>query len=510
MADAVLYHHESVDRVQEALPLVKIIYIANILCPDVDMEKGVKFKITEDVLGLVGSELEETALQAQEEVNEIARSLDIEIEQFDISDKAVSDKDHKKQEDLIREVKDISLLQGTLQNLLEAYSEDSILKVVQQGLQVLFDTKHVLFFLYDSERDILAGRGITSNKQNDLINEVVIPFQKGKSLLVKSLRQGTPLDSFSDSTKANLAIIDEQLIRLIGKEGILCLPMIAHKQYVGVIVIGTDGARASHLSKRIKLLTMFTKQAALALHANYLIQNQARLIQSQRLKASSTMARKVVHEANTPLSIIKNYLKILERKSSVENLEELRIINEEIDRVAIMLGKLSDFSEPKVQPTDRLDINALLSEVIRILQESLLLSPNIDLHLNPEPLLPKVTTDKNSLKQVFINLIKNAVEAMPEGGNLYISTRHASNNLLHDINGDSGYVEVLISDDGPGIPNTMKSRLFEPFVTSKGEGHAGLGLSIVYNIVKELRGTITCESEEKKGTSFKIVLPIAF
>jgi len=509
MADAVLYHHESVDRIQEALPLVKIIYIANILCPDVNMEKGVKFKITEDVLGLVGSELEETTLQAQEEVSEIAKSLDIEIEPLDISDKAVSDKDHTKQEDLIREVKDISLLQGTLQNLLEAYSEDSILKVVQQGLQVLFDTKHVLFFLYDSERDILAGRGMTSNKQNDLINEVVIPFQKGKSLLVKSLRQGTPLDSFRDSTKANLAIIDEQLIRLIGKEGIHCLPMIAHKQYVGVIVIGTDEVRVSHLSERIKLLTMFTKQAALALHANYLRQNQARLIQSQRLKASSTMARKVVHEANTPLSIVKNYLKILERKSSVENLEELRIINEEIDRVALMLGKLSDFSEPKVQRTDRLDINALLSEVIRILQESLLLSPNIDLHLNPEPLLPKATTDKNSLKQVFINLIKNAVEAMPEGGNLHISTRHASNNLLHDINGDSGYVEVLISDDGPGIPNTIKSRLFEPFVTSKGEGHAGLGLSIVYNIVQELRGTITCESEERRGTSFKIVLPIA-
>jgi signal transduction histidine kinase len=257
---------------------------------------------------------------------------------------------------------------------------------------------------------------------------------------------------------------------------------------------------------------MFTKQAALALHANYLRQNQARLIQSQRLKAASTMARKVVHEANTPLSIVKNYLKILERKLAEERLvqEELRIINEEIDRVAIMLGKLSDFSEPKVQRTDRLDINTLLSEIIRILQESLLLSPNIDLHLNPEPLLPKVTTDKNSLKQVFINLIKNAVEAMPEGGNLYISTRHASNNLLHDINGDSGYVEVLISDDGPGIPNTIKSRLFEPFVTSKGEGHAGLGLSIVYNIVKELRGTITCESEEKRGTSFKIVLPIAY
>jgi signal transduction histidine kinase/HD-like signal output (HDOD) protein len=514
MADAVLYHHESVDRVQEALPLVKIIYIANILCPEVNMEKGVKFKITEDVLGLVGSELEETILQAQEEVNEIAKSLDIEIEPLEISEKAVSDKDHRKQQDLIREVKDIALLQGTLQNLLEAYSEDSILKIVQQGLQVLFDIKDVLFFLYDSERDILTGRGITSNKQNDLINEVVIPFQKGKSLLVKSLRQGIPLDFFRDSTKANLAIVDEQLIRLIGKEGIHCLPMIAHKQYVGVIVIGTDEARVSHLSKRIKLLTMFTKQAALALHANYLRQNQARLIQSQRLKASSTMARKVVHEVNTPLSIVKNYLKILERKLAEESLvqEELGIINEEIDRVAFLLGKLSDFSNLKLQPTDRLDINALLSDVIRITQKALLLKANINVHLELDPSLPPVVTEKNNLKQIFINLIKNASEAMPHGGNLYISTRYDSKYLEAKLEqgkrSDLGNVEIIIRDDGPGIPDSLKSQLFEPFATSKGEAHAGLGLSIVYNIVQELRGTITCESEEKKGTSFTIVFPL--
>ena len=478
------------------------------------MEKGVKFKITEDIFGLVGSELEEITFQAQEEVREIAKSLDIEIEPLDISDKAVSDKHHKKQEDLIREVKDISLLQGTLRNLIEAYDEDSILTVVKQGLQVLFDTKHVLFFLYDSERDILAGRGITSNKQNDLINEAIVPFQKRKSLLVKSLRQGTPLDSFRDSTKANLAIIDEQIIRLIGKEGILCLPMIAHKQYIGVIVVGMDEARVSLTYKRIKLLTMFTKQAALALHANYLRQNQAKLIQSQRLKASSAIAQKVVHEVKTPLSICKNYLKILERKLPQENLvqEELGIIKEEIDRVAFLLRKLSDFSEPKVKPIDTIDINALLSDIIRVTQKSLLLKSNINVHLELDPSLPPVVTEKNRLKQVFINLIQNASEAMPHGGNLYISTRYDSKYLEAKLEqgkrSNLGDVEIIIRDDGPGIPDCLKSQLFEPFITSKGEAHAGLGLSIVYNLVKELKGTITCRSDTKNGTSFRIVFPL--
>lgn len=90
MADAVLYHHETIDRIQDALPLVKIIYVANILCPEVHMEKGIKFKVAEDIFGFVGSEVEEITLQAQGEVSEIAKSLDIEIEPVDASEKASS------------------------------------------------------------------------------------------------------------------------------------------------------------------------------------------------------------------------------------------------------------------------------------------------------------------------------------------------------------------------------------------------------------------------------------
>nr|MBC8361626.1 GHKL domain-containing protein [Candidatus Desulfatibia profunda] len=166
----------------------------------------------------------------------------------------------------------------------------------------------------------------------------------------------------------------------------------------------------------------------------------------------------------------------------------------------------------KIQPNDPLDVNALLSNLIRIFQESLILKPNINTHLKLDPSLPTVMTDKNRMIQVFSNLIKNAAEAMPEGGNLYISTRYVSNSIDAIINqaADStqGNVEIAIRDDGSGIAEAVKSRLFEPYITSKGTGHAGLGLSIVYNIVKSIKGTITCKSDNKKGTSFKIVFPI--
>jgi len=432
-----------------------------------------------------------------------------------VQSKGISEKDDEKQRDLVREIKNISLLQGTLQNLLEADSEDSILRVIQEGLNILFDVKRILFFLYDPERDILVGKSTTPDKQNGVLSEVAIPFQKGKSLLINSLIQGSPLDSFDVSLSASLTIIDEQIIRLIGKDGILCLPLIAHKNRVGVIALGLDKPQISHLSHQLKLLTLFAKQAALSVYANSLKKSQRKLVQYERLTSSSTIARKVVHEVNTPLSIIKNYLSVLKQKLAEGEpvQEEIMIVNEETDRVAHIVSELSSFSEPDIQKKDSFDLNALLSKLISVLQESQIMGPDINVHFTLDPFLPFVHTDKNSLKQVFTNLVKNAVEAMPGGGNLHISTRYAPNDLeikmAPDSRIDPGYVDITLRDDGPGIPDTLKPRIFEPYVTSKGTGHTGLGLSIVYNTIKDLKGTITCKSNNTEGTSFKIVLPAA-
>jgi signal transduction histidine kinase len=258
---------------------------------------------------------------------------------------------------------------------------------------------------------------------------------------------------------------------------------------------------------------MFAQQVALYLHAENARQARARSIQSERLTASSALAKKVAHEVSNPLGIIKNYLKILGLKLAKDSpgQEEIGIINEEIDRVSTIISELSDFSEPGVQHKEIVDINTLISDLIKITHESLMLNSGIKAHLDLGPSLPSVVTDKNGLKQVLINLINNAVEAMPEGGNLYINTRSFSDGLgdklEKDAKADQQYVETTIRDDGSGIPDMIKLKLFEPFVTTKGEGHAGLGLSIAHSIIQELNGTMTCESDETKGTTFKIVMP---
>ncbi|MBW1676125.1 MAG: HDOD domain-containing protein [Deltaproteobacteria bacterium] len=274
MADAVLYHHEPVHSILEALPLVKVVFVANALDSETVEETGAKFKTAEEVFGFTRSEVEELISLAKEEVKQVAESLDIDVEPPGPRERSVSEKDAEKRKDLVRAVRDISLLQSTLNNLLGAYGEESILKVVKQGIQLLFDVHSILFFLYDREKDLLVGKGITGNKENDLINDLAIPFQTEKSLLVSSLRQKTALDSLSCSTKAAPTIMDKQLIRFLGRDGMLCLPMVAHKAYVGVIVLGTDEHHISHLRDQVTLLTMFANQAALALATDRLRQSE--------------------------------------------------------------------------------------------------------------------------------------------------------------------------------------------------------------------------------------------
>jgi signal transduction histidine kinase/HD-like signal output (HDOD) protein len=514
MADAVLYHHEPVHRVLDALPLVKIVFVANCLSREALGENDLRFKTAEEVFGFPRSEVEAVVLQAEQEVTEIARSLGIDIASPETLPPTVSETDREKEKDLVSTVRDISLLQGTLQNLLEANGQDAILKVVKQGLQVLFDIHRVIFLIHDPEKDALVGKGAAESTEDALVRELVVPLQTKSCLPMASLRQKTPIDSFGALEKVDLSILDRQLIRLIGKDGLLCLPMIAHGESVGVILLGIEQARISHLSNQMNLLRMFANQSALALHADIMREVQSKLVQSERLAAASGIARRVVHEVNNPLGIIKNYIKILGLKLTGEDpaQQELRIISEELDRVALIVRELSDFSEPEAEQTDPVDVNALLSDLVKITRESLMRDAKINVHLKQEPSLPTVFSGKNSLKQVFINLIKNAVEAMPQGGNLYINTRRLGNKLQaqmqQDVSGALDSVEISIRDEGPGIPDAIKSRLFEPFVTSKRGEHAGLGLSVAYNIINQLKGAITCESGEKAGTTFKVVLPL--
>jgi nitrogen-specific signal transduction histidine kinase/HD-like signal output (HDOD) protein len=517
VSDSVLYHHEPMDRINNAFPLVQIVAVANALCdaPGPEQEQGLRG--AEEIFSFPKADMDRILHQADTELKDVATSLDIEIAQpadrgGDTAE--VDSRDLQKEDELVCEVKDLSLLVGTLQNLLCAKETPSLLKEIRQGLHILFDIGNTLFFLYDSEKGGLLGTPVPQDTRSSLVSGLFLPMKMEKSLLVKGLLDRTPIDSFTKNTKNPTIIVDEQLIRFTGKEGILCLPMSAYDEPVGVIVLGVDRAESLYLKDCANLLKTFTNQAAIALHLHSLKSSQMKTVQSERLGASVDMARRVVHEVNNPLSIIKNYLKVLSLKLAEKEVaqDEIRIINEEIDRVVLLLRELTAFSNGKIQEIAAVNVNTVLEDLNKITNESLMSSANVRIKMDLDPSVPNVRADKNNLKQVFVNLIKNASEAMEDGGNLEIRTRHISTRLADEqTKADDeygGYVQIVFKDDGPGIPEDIKSKLFEPFVSSKKGTHAGLGLSVVHNIVKSFNGTLSCRSERGKGTAFCIELPV--
>ena len=508
VSDSALYHHEPEESIVQALPLVQIVWTANKLSGQTLKSRGDGIKVAEKLYGFSQEQVVGFLARSDEELGEVARSFGIEIEAPKEPDEQFSVTDRETQETLNRDIRDISLLTGTIRNLVAAQEEIEILNVLHEGLQILFDLKHVLFFLYDDEKQRLVGREIEDQRAESKHSDLIIPIGMEKSLIVGCLVGDRPYDSFNIDQGSELIITDTQIIRFLDAEGMLCLPLAVRGEYVGVIVVGLDRTKHSHLEHHFKLLEMFCSEAALALRVEQLRERQFRKIQSERAGASIAVARKVVHEVNNPLGIVKNYLKILgiKLKDQATGQDEIRILNEEIDRITHILGGLTAVSEETSRKLTLVDINALLRDLIKLTAESLMREKKVAVHAELDPALPKLLSETVGLKQIFLNLMKNATEAMTKGGNLYFKTRYLGKPL--DKSDTRGFVEVTISDDGPGIPAELKKTIFEPFVSSKGSAHSGLGLPIVLNLINGLNGSILCESEEGRGTSFKIELPV--
>ena len=513
IADAVLRHHHCLSSMTDAPPLSRFIFAANVLSKDSGQEIREGLTASQRLFGFTQSDIEDFLNRADHELNIMAESLNISIEPFKSNDFRFSEDDLEKETLLTKEVRDRSLLLSTVQNLLGATDEEAIWRETAQGLQILFDLTTILFFACDPEHNGLRGITLADAAKSEMIKDLIVPLQMEKSLLIECLRTRMITDSFS--RPSGPGIWDAQIIRLLDREGIACIPMVAYGEKVGVIVLGLEQMEFSSLQSQSGLLQMLADQTAVAIHVHHLGRSRLKQIQTERLSASSSMARKIVHEVNNPLSIIKNYLKILGIKlARIETAQdEIKIIHEEIDRAAQILLELNGSSESWFRRNERVDVNEVLADLRKITHEFLLNHFNVTLHFDFDPKLPAVVADKNSIKQVFINLIKNSFEAMSKGGNLHIQTRHISSRIQGQFTDISleypGYVEVVIRDDGPGIPEEIKTRLFEPYASTKAGNHSGLGLSIVYHIIDTLNGTINCDSEPGKGTTFKIALPVS-
>lgn len=244
--------------------------------------------------------------------------------------------------------------------------------------------------------------------------------------------------------------------------------------------------------------------------------------QMEKLSSIGRFISSVAHEINNPLAVIYGYAQMLlprleKGTSDCETCRFTRKVLEKIEKEAEHCGTLIkylvDFSRPIVLQKERVNLNELLEESLSLVDFYMDERRKVELSLARD--LPPVLVDSTRIKQVFINLAKNAFEAMEEkGGVLSITTRFRLLTPRPPFLGDTKegkgqfpFIEVIFSDTGRGIPREKLSRIFEPFFTTKSQG-AGLGLSICYGIVRAHRGFMEVDSVEGRGTQFRVFLPV--
>jgi len=515
IADTVLYHHASLEQVKGAFPLVKLVYLAEQCCQVRNGDYEAVYDAGDELLGLRVEQIDEIRAGVEEEIKEVAESLDIKVKPPAESSDEQSSEPTEHDFNLLHQVKNYSLLNGFLENLVQAESRDAIFKAIEQALNILFDFETIFFFLHDFEQQKLYGCGSTLNRYADQLQNLALPAEEGTSLLVKSMLERQSITSLRDANLHLDSLADSQLLDAVGGKGMLYVPMVAKNRSVGVIVIGLPDSPGNDLASQSEseLLQLLANQAAISLYLDEVKRKQAEEIQAARLDAASMAAAKVVHEVNNPLGIIRNYLKILEMKLPEKDslISELTILDEEINRISTIIQQLDNFSTPVKPCFELTDINSLLSDLLSILSKSVFYSSRLQIHFTPDPDLPAILTDEGAIKQIVINLIKNAEEAMADGGNVYIKTSSSYTNEFaktQEIGENCDYIELTIRDDGPGLPEAILSQSFEPFTSTKGKGHSGLGLSIVHSLVTELKGSVKCSSDKEEGTLFTIILPI--
>lgn len=324
--------------------------------------------------------------------------------------------------------------------------------------------------------------------------------------------------------------IEIDSLRQAGVRSMLILPLASHMGAVGAV--GFASREASHFSPPvIEMLRGVCDHLGIGLeharithelrefadHLENLVEErtealkaaQTKLIQTEKFAATGKLAANVAHEINNPLGIIKNYLRLTfdniksaggGRRATDPNVENLQVIQEEIDRIARIVSNLLNLyrQRPPGPQGHRVQINDEIDAIIRIAERGLE-KRNIRLTLNLAEDLPEVECSPDLIRQVFLNLVRNAEDAMAQsgGGELTIATQRI---------GDC--IETTVTDTGSGIAAEILDKVFDPFFTTKREeSGTGLGLSVTFGIMDSIGGNIDVESQPGRGTTFRLTFP---
>jgi putative nucleotidyltransferase with HDIG domain len=498
LADSVLYHHEEVARVNTAHPLIRIVHLAHLLS-DHPTSRPVPAN-TGAICHISDSDLLAILQGAEAQVLKSADFLGIDLSGLQDLPESTAEVVppplvNPVQQRLTEEIRNRTLTTELGQLFSRQKGDVQLLDSFRQNARVLFDLDDTMVFLLNPGKQALVGASVGEQRQR--LADFSVPLAGGGGIAEAVLQKRV---QFIETGRGLLSMSENQLLRAFASPCLVCLPICAGSRCLGLLVGALEVWRLPELRRQEKLLLSFGAEAAVALEAAAMARGEVDRQVAKTREEHLLQSRKVVHEANNPLSIIKNYLGVLDDKLARKEpvVGELSILNEEIDRVGSIIKDFARVATPV--PDDVIEVNKVLGDIVRLFRESRFLpaSVHISAQLPSQPC--EVVGAVGPLKQIFVNLIKNAVEALPKGGRIEVV-----NNGTVRRNGVD-YFELLIKDSGPGLPDEVRSKLFTPVRSSKAGENRGLGLSIVHGLVQKLNGLIHCKSSSM-GTSFEILLP---
>jgi signal transduction histidine kinase len=358
--------------------------------------------------------------------------------------------------------------------------------------------------------------GASGGRVHATVESLTTPLSDDDAFLIRAMRGGrsTKVENGAESDTGRA--VEESLLTKLGVRSFAAVPLTAHGKPVGLMIADNAITARPIVDDDIMVLELLGIQAALAIDRARVTEalatqvsnlervtaelraHEERLVRAERLSAVGEVAARVVHEIRNPLAAIGGFARsLLESDGTLWGKREaLEIIVDEVRRLETIVREVLDFSRPSPPKIGIVRVDRLAQEVVDLLRWEMD-DARVEARIEADPVPPPAAADRDQVFQALVNVVRNGVHAMPQGGVLVLRVRA------------SGHaVEIVVEDGGVGMPPDVKARVFEPFFTTKASG-SGLGLTIASQIVREHGGEIQIDSAEGRGTAVTLRFPVA-
>ncbi|MFO7982680.1 MAG: HDOD domain-containing protein [Desulfuromonadales bacterium] len=490
--DALLYQEETAEALIDAPPLGRVVNLASKLSSS---HRGGDGK-TAAVLFF------DLAPDAVDNVEKTARARAAEAASlFNVVDNGQGVRNKEGGTALSRHLGSAAVLHGLVQEI-NLSRHMSPWTVMLRYLALFFGLPRALAFEYSPQSGTLNFIDASFDRP-DRGRGLAVALEPGRSMLARSVLRDRPLTLEGWDGTTPPYVVDRQLQRMLSSPGLFCIPLVVNGNALGAMVAGVDPTKSRELNQQQAFVEQFARSCAHCLDSRRMEElRQTDALEDQR-SSMQMQIRGRVHEASNPLGVIRNYLHLLSMK--LEDRQDLQdqmaVVNDEISRVSRILDQMKDIRPEEKHGSGPVDINRLIKDLTSVWRASLLADRNISEQLMLQKDIPPVQSCADSLKQILTNLVKNAVEAMNEGGTLTIASRAPVN-----INGRP-HVEISVADSGPGLSRDVLEKAFNPTGCHAKSGGRGLGLAIVGELVSNLNGSISCSNRDGGGAEFIVRIP---